>query len=87
MAMLVLLETLSPDERAVFVLREVFGFDYGEIADGGGQTGADGTAGRAPGTRTRTGAAEALRRGRPATQRADHRAVPGRRRPAVTWRR
>jgi RNA polymerase sigma-70 factor (ECF subfamily) len=33
MAMLVLLETLSPDERAVFVLREVFGFDYGEIAE------------------------------------------------------
>ncbi len=32
MAMLVLLETLSPDERAVFVLREVFGFDYDEIA-------------------------------------------------------
>lgn len=32
MAMLVLLETLSPDERAVFVLREVFGFDYSEIA-------------------------------------------------------
>ncbi|MCV7099994.1 RNA polymerase sigma-70 factor [Mycobacterium palustre] len=31
MAMLVLLETLSPDERAVFVLREVFGFDYAEI--------------------------------------------------------
>lgn len=33
MAMLVLLETLNPDERAVFVLREVFGFDYGDIAD------------------------------------------------------
>ena len=32
MAMLVLLETLNPDERAVFVLREVFGFDYDEIA-------------------------------------------------------
>ncbi|WP_040816176.1 RNA polymerase sigma factor SigJ [Nocardia concava] len=32
MAMLVVLETLTPDERAVFVLREVFGFDYGEIA-------------------------------------------------------
>ena len=32
MAMLVVLETLSPDERAVFVLREVFGFDYAEIA-------------------------------------------------------
>ncbi|MBF6079226.1 RNA polymerase sigma factor SigJ [Nocardia beijingensis] len=32
MAMLVLLETLTPGERAVFVLREVFGFDYQEIA-------------------------------------------------------
>ena len=31
-AMLVVLETLSPLERAVFVLREVFGFEYGEIA-------------------------------------------------------
>ncbi|WP_156686547.1 RNA polymerase sigma-70 factor [Mycobacterium sp. Marseille-P9652] len=36
-AMLVLLETLSPDERAVFVLREVFGFDYDEIADAVGK--------------------------------------------------
>lgn len=32
MAMMVVLETLGPDERAVFVLREVFGFDYPEIA-------------------------------------------------------
>ncbi|HXF72762.1 MAG TPA: RNA polymerase sigma-70 factor [Actinomycetota bacterium] len=32
MAFLVLLETLSPVERAVFLLREVFGFGYGEIA-------------------------------------------------------
>jgi RNA polymerase sigma-70 factor (ECF subfamily) len=32
MAMLVVLETLGPDERAVFVLREVFGFGYDEIA-------------------------------------------------------
>jgi RNA polymerase sigma-70 factor (ECF subfamily) len=38
MAMLVLLETLSPDERAVFVLREVFGFDYGEIAEAVGKS-------------------------------------------------
>jgi RNA polymerase sigma-70 factor, ECF subfamily len=37
MAMLVLLETLSPDERAVFVLREVFGFGYTEIADAVGK--------------------------------------------------
>lgn len=32
MAMLVVLETLGPEERAVFVLREVFGFDHDEIA-------------------------------------------------------
>jgi RNA polymerase sigma-70 factor, ECF subfamily len=38
MAMLVLLETLSPDERAVFVLREVFGFDYDEIASAVGKS-------------------------------------------------
>jgi RNA polymerase sigma-70 factor (ECF subfamily) len=38
MAMLVLLETLTPDERAVFVLREVFGFDYNEIAGAVGKS-------------------------------------------------
>lgn len=32
MAMLVVLETLSPLERAVFVLKEVFGFSFAEIA-------------------------------------------------------
>ena len=32
MALLVLLETLSPVERAVFLLREVFGYGYDEIA-------------------------------------------------------
>ena len=31
-AMLLVLETLSPTERAVFVLREVFGLEYDEIA-------------------------------------------------------
>ncbi|MFT4200220.1 RNA polymerase sigma factor SigJ [Gordonia sp. (in: high G+C Gram-positive bacteria)] len=31
-AMLVVLETLRPQERAVFLLREVFGFGYDEIA-------------------------------------------------------
>ncbi len=36
-AMLVVLETLSPDERAVFVLREVFGFDYDDIASAVGR--------------------------------------------------
>jgi RNA polymerase sigma-70 factor (TIGR02957 family) len=37
-AMLVVLETLSPLERAVFVLREVFGFDYDEIAEATGRS-------------------------------------------------
>ncbi|MGK8559012.1 RNA polymerase sigma-70 factor [Nocardia gipuzkoensis] len=32
-AMLVVLETLSPVERAVFLLREVFGYSHAEIAD------------------------------------------------------
>ena len=32
LAMLVVMESLSPTERAVFVLREVFGFEHGEIA-------------------------------------------------------
>jgi RNA polymerase sigma-70 factor (ECF subfamily) len=38
MAMMVVLETLSPDERAVFVLREVFGFEYDEIATAVGKS-------------------------------------------------
>jgi len=32
MALMVVLESLSPLERAVFVLREVFGYDYAELA-------------------------------------------------------
>ena len=32
MAFLVLLESLAPVERAVFLLREVFGYDYAEVA-------------------------------------------------------
>jgi RNA polymerase sigma-70 factor (ECF subfamily) len=40
MAMLVVLETLSPDERAVFVLREVFGFNHDEIASAIGKSAA-----------------------------------------------
>lgn len=33
MAMMLVLETLKPTERAVFVLREVFGLEYDEIAE------------------------------------------------------
>ena len=38
MAFLVLLESLSPPERAVFLLREVFGYGYPEIAEITGKT-------------------------------------------------
>lgn len=38
MAMLLVLETLAPVERAVFVLREVFALPYDEIADAVGKT-------------------------------------------------
>ncbi|MCP2327561.1 RNA polymerase sigma-70 factor (ECF subfamily) [Hamadaea flava] len=38
MAMLLVLETLTPTERAVFVLREVFDVEYEEIAEAVGKT-------------------------------------------------
>jgi RNA polymerase sigma-70 factor (TIGR02957 family) len=38
MAFLVLLESLSPPERAVFLLREVFGYGYQEVAEAVGKT-------------------------------------------------
>ncbi|QKW33352.1 RNA polymerase sigma-70 factor [Actinomadura sp. NAK00032] len=40
MAMLLVLETLTPTERAVFVLREVFDLPYGEIAEAVGKNSA-----------------------------------------------
>ncbi|WP_328474346.1 RNA polymerase sigma-70 factor [Streptomyces sp. NBC_00448] len=40
MAMLTVLETLGPTERAVFVLREVFDVPYGEIAEAIGKSAA-----------------------------------------------
>ncbi|MHC6625771.1 RNA polymerase sigma-70 factor [Streptomyces globosus] len=38
MAMMLVLESLSPTERAVFVLREVFDAEYGEIAEAVGKS-------------------------------------------------
>jgi RNA polymerase sigma-70 factor (ECF subfamily) len=38
MAMMVVLDSLTPDERAVFVLREVFAFGHEEIAEAIGKT-------------------------------------------------
>ncbi len=40
MAMLLVLETLTPTERAVFVLRDVFALEYDEIAEAVGKTSA-----------------------------------------------
>lgn len=37
-AMLLVLETLTPTQRAVFVLHEVFAFDYAELADAVGKS-------------------------------------------------
>ena len=51
LAMLVVLETLSPLERAVFVLKEVFGFSFSEIA---GMLDRSETAVRQVGTRARS---------------------------------
>ena len=53
MAMLVVLETLTPDERAVFVLREVFGFSHDEIASAVGKSSGRGAADGAPRPRAR----------------------------------
>ncbi len=38
MAMMLVVESLTPDERAVFVLREVFGFAHDEIAEAIGKS-------------------------------------------------
>ena len=62
-AMLVVLESLTPDERAVFVLREVFGFAHAEIGAALGRSGRRGAAAGPPGPRARPGAQAAVRRG------------------------
>ena len=75
-AMLTVLETLAPAERAVFVLREVFDVPYAEIAAGGRQDAGRGPADRAPGARAR-GRAAAADAGRSRRAAAGGRAVPG----------
>lgn len=52
-AMLTVLETLSPAERAVFVLREVFDTPYDDIAEAVGKSPARRPADRPPGPRAR----------------------------------
>ena len=79
MAMLVVLETLSPDERAVFVLREVFGFSHEEIASTIEQVDQRGASTGAPRARTRAGPPQAVRARRPEDVDGDHRAVLRRR--------
>ena len=73
-AMLTVLETLGPAERAVFVLREVFDVPYDEIAEAVGKS-RSGQADRAPGppARGRAAAADGCEPHRAA---AGRRAVP-----------
>ena len=76
MAMLTVLETLTPTERAVFVLREVFDATVRRDCRGDGQVGGRGAPDRAPGAlaRCRAPAADA---GGPRRAAASGRAVPG----------
>ena len=62
-AFLVLLETLSPVERAVFLLREVFGYDYRADRRGGRQGRGELPPDRAAGPQARRRARSALRGG------------------------
>ena len=63
MAALLLLERLTPLERAVFVLREVFGFGFPEIAVGGGALGGGVPPARGAGPAPHGGRAAAVRGG------------------------
>lgn len=74
-AMLTVLETLTPTERAVFVLREVFDTPYGEIATDGRQVRDRRSPDRAPGARARRGA-QAPDAGQSGRAAAGRRAVP-----------
>ena len=58
-AMLLVLETLTPTERAVFVLREVFDLPYDEIAAAVDKSAGRGAPDRAPGPVARRGPASA----------------------------
>ena len=84
-AMLTVLETLGPTERAVFVLREVFDMPYDEIAEAVGQDAGRGAADRPPRARARggTATADAGELGRAAGGRG---AVPGRAQTPATSR-
>ncbi|MFC7649191.1 sigma-70 family RNA polymerase sigma factor [Streptosporangium lutulentum] len=63
LALLVVLETLSPLERAVFVLREAFALPYAEIGEIIGRSELGDPAARPAGQGTRPGAQAEVRRG------------------------
>ncbi len=84
MAMLVVLETLSPLERSVFVLHEAFALLLRRHRRDPGPEPGRGAPARAPGPGARAGAAAALR-DRSGQAPGRHRAVPARQRPRVTW--
>ena len=53
LALMVVLESLGPKERAVFLLREVFGYEHAEIAEALGMSAGRRTADGAPGEAAR----------------------------------
>jgi RNA polymerase sigma-70 factor (ECF subfamily) len=82
LAFLVLLERLSPEQRAVFLLHDIFGYGYGEIAEIVGKSEANTSSprGRA-GTSTRRGLASK----RPASSVTSLRGASSRRPGTATW--
>ena len=66
LALMVVLESLGPKERAVFLLREVFGYEHTEIAEALGMTVGRRPADSAPGEAARRGTTTAVLHRRPA---------------------
>ena len=62
-AFLALLDRLGPEKRAAFLLKEVFDYDYPEIAEMLGKAGARATADGAPGAGGSAGGAASVRDG------------------------
>ena len=77
LALMVVLESLSANERAAFVLHDVFGYAFDELAQTLGVSAADRAPARLAGAQGGRGAPPALPGHAAAAARADHRLRPG----------